>query len=71
MLSDEIFYVKLGVDKMDEKQTILTALEVSNLENMYIGDKARDARSKIRGFLFQDLLRIEKLCIYIFLQSRR
>ena len=41
---------------MDEKQTVLTALEISNLENMYIGDKARDARSKIRGFLFQDLV---------------
>lgn len=46
---------------MDEKQTILTALEVSNLENMYMGDKARDARSKIRGFLFQDLVAISFL----------
>lgn len=40
---------------------ILTELEISNLENMYIGDKARDARSKIRGFLFQDLVAISFL----------
>lgn len=46
---------------MDEKQTVLTALEISNLENMYIGDKARDTRSKIRGFLFQDLVAISFL----------
>lgn len=46
---------------MDEKQLLLAALEISKLENMYKGDKARDARSKIRGFLFQDLVAISFL----------
>ena len=40
---------------------ILTELDVSKLNNMYKGDKARDARSKIRGFLFQDLVAINFL----------
>lgn len=31
------------------------------LENMFSGDKKRDASSKIRGFLFQDLVTIEYL----------
>lgn len=39
----------------------LTPAEKDNLALMYEGDKARDATSKIRGFLFQDYLTINCL----------
>ena len=39
----------------------LTPTEKDNLALMYEGDKARDATSKIRGFLFQDYLTINCL----------
>lgn len=35
--------------------------EKQKLENMYLGDKNRDASDKIRGFLFQDLVAINYL----------
>lgn len=39
----------------------ITLEEIDILENMFTGDKNRDASSSIRGFLFQDLIVIEKL----------
>lgn len=39
----------------------ITLEEIDILENMFTGDKNRDASSSIRGFLFQDLVVIEKL----------
>lgn len=41
--------------------TKVTDEEKEILENMFSGDKNRDASSKIRGFLFQDLVTIEYL----------
>lgn len=41
--------------------TIVTDSEIKILEEMYGGDAKRDASSKIRGFIFQDLLAIEYL----------
>lgn len=37
---------------------VLTKSELDLLENMYEGDRSRDASSKIRGFLFQDYVTI-------------
>lgn len=39
----------------------LTSDEIKKLEIMYAGDKARDATSKIRGFLYQDYVTIRCL----------
>lgn len=41
--------------------TKVTSQEIDILENMFTGDKNRDASSSIRGFLFQDMVVIEKL----------
>lgn len=38
--------------------SILTSDEIKKLEIMYVGDKARDAASKIKGFLYQDYVTI-------------
>lgn len=39
----------------------LNQTEIEKLSCMYDGDKARDASSKIRGFLFQDYVAIDRL----------
>lgn len=41
--------------------SIVTSEEKQILDNMFNGDKNRDASSTIRGFLFQDLVAIESL----------
>lgn len=40
---------------------ILTLEEKKKLENMFTGDRNRDASENIRGFLFQDLVAIDQL----------
>lgn len=47
---------------MKQNQTILLDEdEISKLDNMFSGDKSRDASSGIRGYLFQDLVAVEYL----------
>lgn len=44
-----------------EKDTNMDYTEKQKLENMFLGDKSRDASDKIRGFLYQDLVAIDYL----------
>lgn len=46
---------------MSDLDQMLNIQEKQKLENMYFGDKSRDASDKIRGFLFQDLVAINYL----------
>lgn len=46
---------------MGELDKMFNLEEKHKLENMYLGDKNRDASDKIRGFLFQDLVAINYL----------
>ena len=41
--------------------SVLTQGELDKLAVMYEGDKSRDASDKIRGFLFQDYIAVERL----------
>lgn len=46
---------------MDTKTIHLTTNEQSSLEYLYNGEINRDASSKIRGFIFQDLIAVQSL----------
>lgn len=46
---------------MCENKLKLTEEEISILDSMYEGDSSRDASSKVRGFIFQDLVTIDLL----------
>ncbi|MBO4998369.1 MAG: hypothetical protein J6D02_10260 [Lachnospira sp.] len=46
---------------MEELSKSIDFDEIQKLEDMYLGDKNRDASDKIRGFLFQDLVAINYL----------
>lgn len=49
------------MDKQQNQTILLDENEISKLDNMFSGDKSRDASSGIRGFLFQDLVSLNYL----------
>lgn len=53
--------IRLEILHKGDSVSALTSDEIKKLEIMYAGDKARDATSKIRGFLYQDYVTIRCL----------